>query len=157
MIDKRNDQSREKAPFITASASRTDGDDPFPAARRRTAVRPDVHVRAVGKLMLVEFVNPHVLFEDEAVQELGRHLERLVGQGNVRLVLDLSTVRYASSAVVGLVASLYRKVNEAGGTLRLFGLNPVLRDAIRICRLDRVIEVYIDESEAIDDSRSTAK
>jgi anti-sigma B factor antagonist len=105
--------------------------------------------------MIVEFMNPHVLFEDEAVQELGRHLERLVGNGNVRLVLDLSTVRYASSAVVALVASLYRKVNEAGGTLRLFGLNPVLRDAIRICRLDRVVEIYVDESKAIDDGRST--
>ena len=47
------------------------------------------------------------------------------------------------------MARLYREINEAGGFVRLYGLDPGLFDAIRICRLDRFVEVCVDEATAL--------
>ena len=62
--------------------------------------RPDVRIWAVGRLTVVEFINVHVLFREDALNELGERLQGLVADGHSQVVLDLSTVRYASSDAV---------------------------------------------------------
>ncbi|MGO9466920.1 MAG: STAS domain-containing protein [Isosphaeraceae bacterium] len=148
MPDIRNQKSWEQAPSAPGAVSRTEGVYQFPATLRDANHRPDFSIRAVGRLTVVDFVNAEVLFEEAAVEELGARLQSLVAEGHVRLLLNLSSVRYASSSVVALVAWLYRRVELAGGFLRLYGLDPVLFDALRICRLDGVVEVYADEAAA---------
>jgi anti-anti-sigma factor len=98
---------------------------------------------------VVDFVNADLLFEDDVVRELGARLQRLVAEGNIRLLLNLAGVRYACSSLLGNLAWLHRQVAQGKGFLRLFGLDPELRDALRICRLDRVLEVYADEATAL--------
>jgi anti-anti-sigma factor len=146
---KRTEELPENARECAAPRFWTGGTEAFPAARLYANYRPDVRVWAVGRLTLVEFLNVHALLADEPVRELGDRLERLVADGHVQIVLDMSTVQYASSAVVCLLARLYRQVNEAGGFVRLYRLDPSLFDAIRICRLDRVVEICVDEAAAL--------
>jgi anti-sigma B factor antagonist len=116
--------------------------------------RPDVRVRIVGGITVVDLVNTDALVEDETIQDLGVRLRSLVDEGNVRLLVNLSSVRYASSAVVALLAWLYLKVDAAGGVLRLCGLDPVLFDMLRICHLDRVVEIFASEPAAISTMQS---
>jgi anti-sigma B factor antagonist len=139
----------EKALTGMGPVVRTDGVHQIPACPWDTSDRPDLCVRTVGGLTVVDLVNAEALFEVDTVQELGEQLRRLVDQGNVRLVLNLSNVRYASSSVVALLAWLYLRLDMAGGTLSLCGLDPVLFDMLRICHLDRVVEVYATEAAAI--------
>jgi anti-anti-sigma factor len=129
----------------------------FPADPRDPDPRPDLSVQAVGGFTVVDFVNGEVLLEERAIRELSGRLQRLVEQGHTRLLLNLNSVRYASSSVVTLLACLYWRVNEAGGSLRLYGVGPVLIDALRICRLDRVVEVYADEAAALGTGPSTTE
>jgi anti-anti-sigma factor len=98
---------------------------------------------------VVDFVNADLLFEDDVVRDLGARLQGLVEQGHVRLLLNLTGVRYACSSLLGNLAWLHRQVGRGKGFLRLYGLDPELRDALRICRLDRVFEVYADEAAAL--------
>jgi hypothetical protein len=46
---------------------------------------------------------------------------------------------------------LHLRVVRARGRLRLCGLDPPIRDVLRICHLDRVFEVYADETAALGD------
>ena len=103
----------------------------------------------VGGLTVVELVNADALFEEGTIQELGEGIRRLVEEGHVRILVNLSGVRYASSSLVALLAWLYLRIDTAGGMLGLCGLEPVLFDMLRICRLDRVVEVYANESAAL--------
>ncbi len=139
----------EKALSGMGPVVRTDGVHQIPASPWDANGRPDVCVRTVGGLTVVDLVNAEALFDDKTVQELGERLRRLIDEGNVRLVLNLSNVRYASSSVVALVACLYLRIDTAGGTLSLCGLDPVLYDMLRICHLDRVVDVYANETAAI--------
>jgi anti-anti-sigma regulatory factor len=153
---KRTEKSPNKAAYGITSRLWTGGEYAFPVARRNAIHRPDVRIWAVGRLTVVEFVNVHALFKEEALRELGERLQGLVADGHTQVVLDLSTVRHALSGVVALVARLYREVNEAGGLVRLYGLDPDLLDAIRTCRLDRVVEICVDEDTALRSSDSSS-
>jgi anti-anti-sigma factor len=146
---KRTEILPENARDCAAPRFWTGGKEAFPAARLFANYRPDVRVWAVGKLTLVEFLNVHALLEEEPARELADRLERLVALGHVQIVLDMSAVRYASDAVVCLLARLYRQVNEAGGSVRFYRLGPSLLESIRICRLDRVVEICVDEAAAL--------
>jgi anti-anti-sigma factor len=156
MAVKRTEKSPEKTVHGMASRFWTGGEYAFPFAPRSANHRPDVRVWAVGRLTVVEFVNVRALFKEEALRELGERLQGLVADGHIQVVLDLSSVRHAVSGVVAIVARLYREVNEAGGFVRLYGVDPVLLDAIRICRLDRFVEICVDEATALRSSDSNS-
>ena len=117
--------------------------DPLPTPRR-----PRIRVRPGDGHVIVELVDAEVLLEEDAVREVGDQLYALVAAGDTRLVLDFRRVRYISAAVLGKLVGLHRRVERARGRLRLRGLDPVLRDMLRICHLDRVLEIVPDEAEA---------
>jgi anti-sigma B factor antagonist len=123
--------------------------DPAKPAERCPKSRPRVEVRNVDGVTVVELLNADVLFDGEAIREVSAQLQRLVADHHRRLLLNLQSVRYASSSVIALMASLSQRVHAAGGWLKICGLDPLLVDAIRICRLDQTLDVYRDEAEAL--------
>ena len=110
---------------------------------------PRLLVRHVGSIAVVDFLNSQMLIEDQTVEQLGAGLQRLASAGQVRIVLNLEGVGYASSALLGHLAWLHRRVVKAQGFLRLCGLDPGLRHAMHICHLDNALEIYQNEVEAL--------
>jgi anti-anti-sigma factor len=108
-----------------------------------------LRIWAIGRLTVVEIVNAESLFEEETVREVGQRLQHLVEEGHARLLLNLEGVQYACGSLLAHLAWLHRKVEAARGFLKLYGLDPVLHDALRICHLDRVFEICADEQEAL--------
>ena len=81
---------------------------------------------------------------------VGRELRRLIeDEGHTRLVVDFAGVRYLSSEVLGILAGIQRKVDPVRGSIVLCGLDPLLRDMVRITHLDRVFDICGDEAEAL--------
>jgi anti-anti-sigma factor len=78
----------------------------------------------------------------------------LIDDGHRRLLLNLSRVRYISSDVLGVLAMVRRQIDRARGTLGLCGLDPTLRQMMRICHLEELFDIYADESEALDTMRA---
>jgi anti-anti-sigma factor len=74
-----------------------------------------------------------LLFDDlrELVQERGR----------ANLYLDFGAVHLLSSAVLGRIILLDRKLRDAGGRLSLFNLNPPLRELLVFSRLTDILDV----------------
>jgi anti-anti-sigma factor len=111
---------------------------------------PELRVKAVERVAVVRFMGTEILFEGDLVRAVGDRLDRLVTvEGHTRLVLNFAGVRYASSEVLGRLAGLGSRLGPAGGWVRLCGLDPVLRDVLRVSHLDREFDVYRDETDAL--------
>jgi len=83
---------------------------------------------------------------DVAMKETFR---RLLDAGHRNFVLDLSGVRYLDSAGLGELVATLKRVREAGGELRICGVNQRVDDAFHVTQLVRVLDIYKDRTEAI--------
>ncbi len=113
-------------------------------------MRPTLHVKIIERAAIVRFVDSEILFGESIVRAMGDELARLIEEGgHTLLLLDLSGVQYLSGTALGHLASLHRKLEPRRGRILLCGLDPFLRDMLRITRLDRVFDIYSDELEAL--------
>ena len=64
-------------------------------------------------------------------------------------MVNFAGVRYVCSEVLGILAALQREVEPTHGQITLCGLDPLLRDMVRITHLDRVFDICDDEADAL--------
>src|SRR5438067_1799117 len=108
-----------------------------------------LEIEAVGGVTVVKFRGRRVLSE-AAVQVVGQQLRDLVERsGRLQLVLNFGNVERLSSAVLGQVIALERAVRRAGGRLALCGVRPDLFHLLTVTRLDRYLDLYPGEWEAL--------
>lgn len=74
-------------------------------------------------------------------EDLDRLIDKSSEKRGVRLVLDLGDVQYLSSAALGKLINLKKKVGEVSGELRIENLHPDLLEVFRITRLDQVFDI----------------
>ena len=83
---------------------------------------------------------------EEAV-EMDQTLQAAVSQGQHKMVLDMASVRYISSAGLRTLADVLTKNKQAGGDLKLVALNQKVVRVFRIIGFDKFFAVY-DTCEA---------
>ena len=138
----------DRVRIATEAVARTDDrGDPgnFPAQ----ADAPRLRVRTIEQAAILRFEGAEMLFEESAVRVVSEQLNRLVEEGHIRLLVNFGGVRYLSSDVLGILAAVHKKIDPARGRIQLCGLDPLLRDMLRITHLDRVLDVCTDEAEAL--------
>jgi hypothetical protein len=107
-------------------------------------------VRVIERTAIVRFLDAEVLFEEAVARAIGDQLDRLIAGGETRLLLNFAGGRYHSCALIGRLAALQKEeIAPVRGRIRLCGLDPLLRDMLRITHLDRVFDAYVDEAEAL--------
>ena len=135
---------------VATAASSSDGSRGDRWDISEAAGRPRLRVRTVERTAVVRFEDAEILFEEGAVHAVGRELHRLIEEeGHTRLVMDFTGVRYLSSEVLGILAGLQREVDAVRGSIVLCGLDPLLRDMVRIIHLERVFDICKGEAEAL--------
>ena len=103
----------------------------------------------VGDVTVVRVLDRKLLHEAN-INEVGRELSRLVeSDGAERLLLDFGRVDFLSSAALGQLIVLDKKLKTRGGRLRLCGIRPEIREVFLLTRLDRVFDIHEDESSAL--------
>ena len=107
-------------------------------------------MRTIERAAILRFEGAEILFEESAVRAVSEQLNRLVEEGHIRLLVNFGGVRYLSSDVLGILAAVHKKLDPARGRIQLCGLDPLLRDMLRITHLDRVLDVCTDEAEALE-------
>ena len=76
------------------------------------------------------------LTEEENLEEVGHELFSLVDQYDRRkIVLDLETVEFLTSAALGKFITLHRKLHRHQGRLILCRLVPQVKEVMRLSRL----------------------
>lgn len=77
-------------------------------------------------------------------------LER-VESGERKFVMDFGESSYIDSTGLGALVSLSRKIREAGGRMRLTGLNEDLLTLFELTRLDTVFDLADTRAAAMSD------
>lgn len=81
--------------------------------------------------------------------ELGTFLSTEIENGSRRVVLDLSLLIYMSSAGLRELVNAYRKLQRAGGDLRLASPSPRVRDVLELSGLNTILKVFETPAEAL--------
>ena len=69
-------------------------------------------------------------------QELKQHVVDEVERGERKFVIDFARTTYIDSAGLGVLVSLYKKVRDQGGELRLANLNDDLQRLFELTKLE---------------------
>lgn len=89
--------------------------------------------------------------DEQQVHELGRELFAVVAdQPNPRLVVSFADIGFLSSAALGKLITLQRKVDQKGGRLVLCGLNRDTLETLAVSKLDNYFQISHDEHAALD-------
>src|SRR5215467_1021949 len=97
--------------------------------------RRRLEVETIGDVTVVNFVDKKIL-DEQNIQNIGEQLFSLVEQdGLTRLLLNFGNVEYLSSAALGKLITLNKKVQAVGGKLVLCNIDPQIREVFDITRL----------------------
>ena len=81
---------------------------------------------------------------------IGDDLFRLVDElGRRKILLNFGNVDFMSSAALGKLITLDRKVKAAKGRLKLSNIRPEILEVFQITKLNKVFDIRTDEAEAI--------
>ena len=110
-------------------------------------VKPRISVYYAQNATVVTLTDEKIL-DDEDIRALEDSIMPLV-DGPVNLVIDFSNVGFLSSAVLGLLIRISKKINENQGRLKLCSISPRIYDIFKITRLDEIFEICPDAKKAI--------
>ncbi len=86
------------------------------------------------------------ILEDQQIRKLERALMPVIRDNqDKRLVLNFAKVKFMSSAFLGLLVKVHKRVIEAGGHLQLFNLDPKIQKVFEITQLVKVFDIVRSE------------
>jgi len=108
-----------------------------------------MQVSEVGDVSVVRFVDRKIL--DEAnIQELGQELFQLVEDDKrKKILLNFVSVEFLSSAALGKLITLDKKVKAHGGRLKLSNIRPEIYEVFAITKLNKLFDIKDDEADAL--------
>ena len=99
---------------------------------------------------IVEFADRMIL-EEISITEIGNELYSLVeGAPGVKILASFKNVEHLSSAALGVLITLNKKVAEQNGTLKLSDIAPRIYEVFKITRLNTRFEIYDTAEQALD-------
>lgn len=113
------------------------------------SLKPKVNVEYGEQATVVTFTDEKIL-EERDILELQESLMGIIEQaGKINLILDFSVVKFLSSAVLGLLIRVSKKVYEQQGQLRLCNISPRIYEVFKITRLTKIFDIFPDRAEAL--------
>ena len=83
------------------------------------------------------------------LSDFANTITALIGAGERKVLLDLSTVTYVDSATIGCLMDLYRQVHAAGGHLKLAGVQRRVETMLTMTGAQNFLEIHADEPSAM--------
>lgn len=108
-----------------------------------------ISVTETNGVTVVRFSDRKIL-DALVIQDLGQELFALVEQENKKnLLLNFTNVEFLSSAALGKLISMHKKVERAQGQLKLCCIRPEIYDVFTITRLNEKFDIKDEEDEAL--------
>ena len=112
--------------------------------------RRRLEIEKMGDVTVVCLKDRKILVEEQ-IQAVGDQLMSLANEsGPVQLLLNFRNVEYMSSAVLGMLVSLNKKIKAAGGKLVLCNIDAQIREVFEITKLDKLFVIRGEEQEALE-------
>lgn len=104
-----------------------------------------------GEVTQVEFLDRNIL--DEAnIQAIGDEIGRLIDDsGKPKLLISFNNVDHLSSAALGALITINKRVSDKAGALRLADIDPQIYEVFTITRLDKLFQIH----ETLDDAMTS--
>jgi anti-anti-sigma factor len=104
-----------------------------------------IHVENGTDVTIVTFEEENIL-EDQQIRKLERALMPLIRDNQQkRLVLNFAKVKFMSSAFLGLLVKIHKRVIEADGHLQLYNLDPKIQKVFEITQLVKIFDIVRSE------------
>lgn len=111
--------------------------------------QPRINVEILEGTTIITFMDQKIL-EETQIQALEHSVLPVIEQTqSPTVVLDFVNVRFLSSAVLGLLIRISKKVYQKNGQLRLCSIHPKIFEIFKITRLDKVFDIHQDREEAV--------
>ncbi|OHB74729.1 MAG: hypothetical protein A2Z25_23425 [Planctomycetes bacterium RBG_16_55_9] len=102
---------------------------------------PRIKVEYGRDVTFVTFVDERIV-DEEQIRELRESLEPVIKKNEAgKLILNFSNVSFMTSALLGLLVRVHKKVCESGGRLQLTNLDPNLYRVFEITKLTKVFDI----------------
>lgn len=106
----------------------------------------DLQVSNIEQVTLVQ-VNGRV--DGTNASQLGSTLAGQIDSGKIRIVLDLSSVEYMSSAGLREIVMAYKRVQRSAGDVRIVQPSRRVMELLEVSGLDTVFQIFPSQSEAV--------
>jgi anti-sigma B factor antagonist len=115
-------------------------------------IKPKISVEYKNNAAIITFTEERIL-EEKDLQAIQDAIMSVIEQAErVNLILDFRNVQFLSSAVLGLLIRISKKVYESDGQLKLCGIIPKIYKIFKITRLTKIFDIYEDLDSAFEGS-----
>lgn len=109
-----------------------------------------VDIEEVNDVTIAKFIDKKILDEGN-IQIIGTQLFGLIDEdGRKKIILDFSNVEYLSSAALGKLITLDKKVKKAKGKLKLCSIRPDIYEVFAITRLNQLFDIAETQEAALE-------
>jgi anti-sigma B factor antagonist len=109
--------------------------------RIQTAKKDNIHI--------VLFKDKKIL-DDTVLDEIKTEINRLMGNAaGPDMLLDFANVEFMSSAMLGLLGQLHRKISSGHGRLKMCSIRPEILTVFKITNLDKLFSIHKDAPTAL--------
>ena len=101
----------------------------------------------IGAVAVVRVDEPRLTYP--MLSDLASTATNLIGGGEKRILIDITSVGYVDSAAIGCLMDLYRQATAAGGALKLAGVQKRVETMLTMTGAHNFLEVHADQAAAL--------
>ncbi|MGD2095573.1 MAG: STAS domain-containing protein [Phycisphaerales bacterium] len=114
-------------------------------------IKPRINIEYIDNATVVHFTDEKIL-EEMDIKALQDSIVSVIEQTErINLILDFGNVRFLSSAVLGLLIRLSKKIYEQDGQLKLCNINTKIFEIFKITRLTKTFDICKDIESAVEE------
>jgi len=107
----------------------------------------NVKTEQAGSISIVRVGETRLMYP--ILSDFATAVSGLVASGQRDILIDLTPVTYVDSATIGCLMDLYRQVHNAGGHLKLSGVQKRVETMLTMTGAQNFIEIHADEPSAV--------
>ena len=107
----------------------------------------NVHTEQSGGVSIVRVGETRLMYP--LLSDFSATVAGLIAASHIQILIDLTPVTYVDSATIGCLMDLYRKVHDAGGHLKLSGVQKRVETMLTMTGAQNFIEIHADLSSAV--------
>ncbi len=112
-------------------------------------VQVNLNITNQGNIRVVKFEDRKII-EELMINQIGERLSELAdAEDNPRILLDFDHVEHLSSAALGMLITLNKKLSERNGRLVLVNIRPQIYEVFKITRLNKLFNIQKNRDDAI--------
>lgn len=108
-----------------------------------------VNTVTLGDVVIATFMESRILDETTILSIMDEMAKITQEAYKLKLLIDFCNVEYLSSAVLGKIVAMHKKITADKGQFKLCGIKPAILQVFSITRLDKVLEIYPDQAKAL--------